>query len=147
MPPLMTNFVRGSVQLYAEAYDTPTIPVPGEWRDMPMTPALITWRVETWNGKVKIPTTVAWDMRVTLPPNSAFWTRYARGTYQNMSVFGGHYSWGQPGCFVFRLGTLESRKLADSVYRLVVTATDVRGNHSSSSIRFSVHNKPGWVGV
>ena len=25
------------------------------------------------------------------------------GTFQNMSVFGTHYSWGQPGCFRFRL--------------------------------------------
>jgi len=145
--PLMTNFIRGSVELYAEAYDTPTLPVPGEWHGMPMTPAVVSWHVETWNGKVRIPETTAWDARVTLPPNSAFWTHYARGTFQNMSVFGGHYSWGQPGCFVFRLGRLDTRSLPDNVYRLVVTARDVRGNQSSSSIRFSTHNQPGWVGV
>jgi hypothetical protein len=64
-----------------------------------------------------------------------------------MSVFGPHYSWGQPGCFRFRLGTLNTLRLPDSVYRLVVTAADVRGNRSSSSLRFSVHNHSGWVGV
>jgi murein DD-endopeptidase MepM/ murein hydrolase activator NlpD len=143
----MPNFIRGSVQMVAEAYDTPAIPVPGQWNGMPITPALITWHLETWNGKVKIRETTAWDARVTVPSNSLFWRYYARGTFQNMSVFAPHYSWGQPGCFLFRLGTLDTRRLPDNVYRLVVTAADVRGNRSSSSIRFSVHNKPGWLGV
>ena len=146
-PAQLTNFIRGPVNVVAEAYDTPTVPVPGEWRDMPMTPALITWHVETWNGKVKIPETTAWDMRRTIPSNGLFWRYYAKGTFQNMSVFGTHYSWGQPGCFRFRLGTINTLRLADNVYRLVVTATDVRGYSSSSSMRFSVHNHSGWVGV
>jgi hypothetical protein len=146
-PALMPNFIRGQVELLAEAYDTPAIPVPGAWHDMPITPSLITWHLETWNAKVKIPETTAWDTRVTIPSNAAFWRYYARGTFQNMSVFTPHYSWGQPGCFVFRLGTLDTRRLTDNVYRLVVTAADVRGNRSSSSIRFSVHNRSGWVGV
>jgi hypothetical protein len=146
-PALIPNVVRGSVQLTAEAYDTPAIPVPGEWHDMPITPALITWHLETWNGTAVTRERTAWDTRVTIPSNAEFWQYYARGTFQNMSVFSAHYSWGQPGCFVFRLGTLDTRRLRDNVYRLVVTAADVRGNHSSSSIRFSVHNKRGWVGV
>jgi murein DD-endopeptidase MepM/ murein hydrolase activator NlpD len=146
-PAQLTNFIRGSVHIVAEAYDTPTVPVPGEWHDMPMTPALIVWHVETWNGKVKIRDTTAWDARRTIPSNGLFWRYYAKGTFQNMSVFGPHYSWGQPGCFRFQLGTLNTLRLPDSVYRLVVTAADVRGNRSSSSLRFSVHNHSGWVGV
>lgn len=145
--PAMPNFIRGSVQLYAEAHDTPAIPVPGQWNDMPITPAVVGYRIETWNGTVKVPERTVWDTRTTIPANSTFWTHYARGTFQNMSVFGGHYSWGQPGCFVFRLGTLDTKALPDNVYRLVVTARDVRGNESSASIRFSIHNKSGWVGV
>lgn len=146
-PTAMVNFVRGSVSIVAEAYDSSTVPVPGDWHDMPMTPALITWHVETWNGKVKIPERTAWDARQTIPSNGLFWRYYAKGTFQNMSVFGQHYSWGQPGCFRFRLGTLHTQALPDNVYRLVVTAADVRGNRSSSSLRFSVHNHSGWVGV
>ena len=145
--PTMPNFVRGSVQLYAEAYDTPAIPVAGQWNGMPITPAVVSYRIETWNGTVKVPERTVWDTRVTIPSNSTFWAHYARGTFQNMSVFGGHYSWGQPGCFVFRLGTLNTKTLPDNVYRLVVTTADVRGNQSSASIRFSIHNKSGWVGV
>ena len=145
--PQLANFVRGPVSLVAEAYDTATLPVPGSWRDMPISPALITWRVETWSGKVKVPTTIALDTRVTIPSNASFWSHYARGTFQNMAVFGSHYSFGQPGCFLFRLGTLDTSRLRDDVYRLVVTAADVQGNSSTASIRFTVHNHAGWAGV
>ncbi len=91
--PEMPNFLRGTVQVIVEAYDTPTIPVPGIWNEMPITPALVQWRVETWNGKLAIPARTAWDTRITLPSNVEFWRFYARGTFQNMAVFGKHYSW------------------------------------------------------
>jgi Peptidase family M23 len=145
--PAMPNFIRGSVGLYAEAYDMPALPVPGAWHGMPITPAVLAYRIETWNGKVVVPERTVWDTRETIPSNATFWAHYARGTFQNMSVFGGHYSWGQPGCFVFRLGMLNTRTLPDNVYRLVVTVRDVRGNTSSSSLRFSIHNRSGWAGV
>ena len=148
-PDLMPGFIRGSVQLIAEAYDTPTLPVPGQWNDLPVTPALVTFRIETWNGRVVVPETVARDARTTVPPNSAFWTVYARGTYQNMAVFGKHFSWLQPGCYMFRLTprAFDTRTLKDTVYQLVVTVTDAGGNHSSATQRFAVHNAPGVVGV
>jgi hypothetical protein len=65
-----------------------------------------------------------------------------------MSVFGKHYSYMQPGAYLFRLapGGFDTRTLPDDVYELVVTATDVRGNHSSLTERFCVHNQPGVVG-
>jgi hypothetical protein len=74
---------------------------------------------------------------------------YARGTFQNMAVFGSHYSYLQPGCFLFRLTRtpLDTTRLPDGVYDLVVTATDIRGNSGSLSRTFSVHNAPGWVGT
>ena len=142
------NFVRGRVDLVADAYDTPSLPVPGIWHAMPVTPALVTWRIQTWTGKVVVSERVAADFRATIPPDADFWTVYARGTFQNMSVFGRHYSWLQPGCFLFRLTRtpLDTRQLPDGVYDVVVTATDIRGNSSSLASRFSVHNGPGWVG-
>lgn len=145
--PEMPNFVRGTVYVAVEAYDTPTMRVPGIWGEMPITPALLRWHVETWNGKVVLRERTAWDTRRTLPPNSEFWRYYLRGTFQNMAVFGKHYSWLQPGCFVFRTATLDTRRLPDNVYRLVVSVADIRGNASTTSLRFSVHNDPGWVGV
>jgi hypothetical protein len=146
---VMVGFVRGRVQLLAEAYDTPALPVPGTWHGLPVTPALITWRIERWDGKVIVPEHVARDVRTTIPSNATFWTVYARGSYQNMSVFGKHYSWGQPGSYVFRLtrDSFDTRRLGDGVYQLVVTVRDTAGNHSSLAQRFAVHNAPGVVGV
>jgi hypothetical protein len=148
-PELMVGFLRGRVEILAEAYDMPTLAVPGEWNGMPVTPALLTWRIERWDGNVIVPETVARDVRTTVPLNASFWSVYARGSYQNMSVFGKHFSWGQPGRYVFRLAPqpLDTRQLKDGLYQLVVTATDTGSNHSSLSQRFAVHNAAGEVGV
>jgi len=145
---LMPNFVRGRMLLIAEAYDSPSLPVKGEWAGMPVAPALVTWQIRALGGKLVRPKTVAVDFRSTIPSNGAFWSYYARGTYQNNSVFGNHYSYRQPGCFLFKLtqAPFDTKKLKDGVYNLVVTVTDIRGNHSSQSRRFTVHNRPGWIG-
>ena len=145
---LLANFVQGSVEIVAEAYDVPSLPVPGQWNGMPVAPALVTWRIQSLGSKVVLPERVAVDFRSTIPSNGLFWTHYARGTYQNMSVFGTHFSWRQPGCFLFELthSAFDTRAIRDGVYDLVVTATDIRGNTSSLSKRFTIHNRNGWVG-
>ncbi len=147
-PELLPNFLRGRVAMLVSAYDLPTIPAPGIWEDMPTTPALLTWRIQRPNGKVAVRERVAYDHRSTEPANYAFWSTYARGTFQNMAVFGKHYSYMQAGRFVFRLTprAFDTHALRDGVYELVVTATDIRGNHGSLALRFTVHNRPGWVG-
>jgi hypothetical protein len=145
---LMPNFLRGEVDIISNAYDTPSMPVRGIWNGMPVTPALLTWRIEQWNGKVVRGDAVAYDVRRTIPPNTDFWQLYARGTYQNMSVFGNHYSWLEPGCFLFQLtpAGFDTRRLRDGVYDVVATATDIAGNQSSTRVRFTVHNRPGFRG-
>jgi hypothetical protein len=145
----MPDFLRGRVEIIASAYDMPSLPVPGEWNGLPVTPALLTWRIEqAVTHRVVVPEHVAFDVRHTFPSNGLFWSVYARGTHQNMCVFGKHYSYMQPGRYLFRLapGGLDTRTLHDSVYDLIVTATDMRGNSSSLVERFSVHNKPGVLG-
>lgn len=147
---LMPELLRGRVELLASAYDMPTMRVQGSWHDLPVTPALVEWRIErATDGKVVVPTRVAYDVRTHLPAPSAFWRIYARGTHQNMSVFGKHYSFMQPGVYHFRLapGGFDTHTLPDGVYELVVTATDIHGNHSSLAQRFSVHNGAGDVGA
>ena len=91
---------------------------------------------------------MAADFRQSIPSKALFWSYYARGTYQNMAVFSPHYNWGQPGCFLFKLTrtAFDTRSIKDGVYDLVVTATDIRGNHSSKSLRLTIHNRSGWVG-
>lgn len=147
---LMPELLRGRVEIVADANDLPSMPVSGTWRDLPVTPALIEWRIERADtGKVVVPRRVAYDVRTHLPALTDFWRVYARGTHQNMSVFGKHYSFMQPGTYLFRLtpGGFDTHTLPDGVYEVVVTATDIRGNHSSTVQRFSIHNKPGVTGV
>lgn len=146
---LMPEFLRGRIELIASAYDLPQIRVPGAWDDLPVTPALVTWRIENAvTQRVVVPAQTAYDVRSAMPPNKLFWRIYARGTHGNMSVFGKHYSYMQPGRYLFRLapGGFDTRTLRDGVYDLIVTASDIRGNSSSLVVRFSVHNKPGVVG-
>ena len=146
----MPELLRGRLELIAAVHDMPARPVPGVWRELPVAPALIEWRIQRASGdKVVVPTRVAYDVRNHLPGLGDFWRVYARGTHQNMSVFGKHYSYMQPGCYLYRLapGGFDTRSLPDSVYELVVTATDIRGNHSSYAQRFNVHNRPGVLGA
>lgn len=142
------NLLRGSVDFVVEAYDIPNRPVPGIWRNMPVSPTRLTWRVNDMRGAAVVPNRVAVDFRTGIPSSSAFWSYYARGSYQNMSVFGKHYSYRQPGRYLYRLSRapLDTRTLKDGVYDLVVTATDIRGNSSHDTLRFTVHNRPGWIG-
>jgi hypothetical protein len=55
----------------------------------------------------------------------------------------------RPGVYLLRLapGGFDTATLRDGVYDLVVTATDVDGNHGSAEVRFSVHNAPGVGGA
>jgi murein DD-endopeptidase MepM/ murein hydrolase activator NlpD len=145
---VLPEFVRGRIWLLATAADSPSMPVGGEWNGLPVTPAAVAWRIERADtGRVVVAQRSAWDVRVTLPQES-FWSVYARGTHQNMTVFGTHYSYLHPGAYVFQLapGGFDTTTLRDGVYDLVVTASDVAGNHSSLTSRFTVHNRAGWIG-
>jgi hypothetical protein len=147
-PELLPGFVRGKVEIVVGAQDMPSLRVKGEWRNLPVTPALLTWKIRSWTGRTVIGRQVASDYRTTVPANTSFWNVYARGTYQNMSVFGPHYSYLQRGCFLFKLTPrpFDTHRLRDGVYDLVVTATDIRGNSGSATLRFTVHNRLGWIG-
>jgi hypothetical protein len=135
-PPLL----EGVVGVVAEAYDMPSLPVPGPWAGLPVTPALVTWRVTSIDGSTVVAPRAAADFRTYLPPNSRFWRVYARGTYQNMPAIGPTYYAGMPGRYLFRLTSdlLLDGPFRPGLYELTVTASDTRGNRDSSSVRFSV---------
>jgi hypothetical protein len=136
----LPNLIRGRVLLIAEAVDDPTMDAPEGWKGLPVSPALLTWQIRSWTGKIVLGRQIAADFRGALPDRS-FWSVYARGSYQNMAVLGHHYSWAQPGSYLFKLGpAFNSRQLRNGAYDLVVTATDIRGNSSSLSRRFTVKN-------
>lgn len=141
-PELLPEFVHGRVVLIADAYDMPALPVPGIWNNLPVAPALLTWRVEAAkDGNVVLPDQRAFDVRVTLP-HSAFWQCYARGARQNMSTFSGQRAWREPGVYLYKLTQkpFDTARLPNGINTLVVTATDIRGNHSSSRQVFIVRN-------
>lgn len=150
-PDELPQVIRGRVHLLAEAIDTaesidtPGLRTPGIYRAWPVAPARIAWRIERWNGKIVVRSRVARDVRSVVPRNDRFWTTFARGTYQNQSVFGSHYSYLQHGRYVFRLtrGTFDTRSLRDGVYDLVVTATDIAGHRDSARLRFTIANGSG----
>jgi hypothetical protein len=144
-PELLPEFVHGRVVLIAQAYDMPAVPVPGVWNNLPVAPALLTWRVEAAkDGKVVLHDQTAFDVRVTLP-NDPFWQCYARGTRQNMSTFNGQRAWREPGVYLYKLSRtpFDTARLPNGIYTLVVTATDIRGNQSSSRQVFIVRNGRG----
>ena len=96
---LMPELLRGRLELLASVSDMPTLHVQGAWHDLPVMPALVTWEIQrAATGKVVVPQHTAYDVRDHLPAPTAFWQVYARGTHQNMSVFGEHYSYMQPAC-------------------------------------------------
>ena len=144
-PELLPEFVHGRVVVIAQVSDMPSIPVPGIWADLPVAPALLTWHVErASNGKVVVPRRTAFDVRQTLP-KCPFWSLYARGSRQNASNFGGHKAWREPGIYLFKLDPsgFDTTRLPNGIYRLVVTAADIRGNTSSSQQTFVIRNGQG----
>ena len=137
-PTVTAILVRRSgriVGLAASAQDVPSTPVPGAWHDLPVTPALLEWRLVDAAGRDVVPTRVVYDVREHLPAQSTFWSVYARGTHQNMTTFTGFYAYRQPGVYLFRLGEVTLRP---GTYRVVVTAVDIRGNQGSREQRVVV---------
>jgi hypothetical protein len=112
---------------------------------MATAPALVTWRVErARDGSVVIGERTAFDVRRFAPRSSEFWRFYGRGTRQNMATFRGHRYWRQGGLFIFRLGVLDTRRLKDGIYVVVVSARDVRNNTATARSVFLIYNRPGW---
>jgi hypothetical protein len=140
---LFPEALSGTVTPVVHAFDTPALRVPGQWRDLPVAPALITWRVKrVRDGRTVLREQVAYDVRRWIPPNSLFWSHYARGSRQNMSTFGKQRAWRVPGTYLYRLGSrpLDTRRLGNGIFELVATATDGHGNSSSATQVFIVRN-------
>jgi hypothetical protein len=139
---LKTRGATGSIELAAEVYDTPALPVPGAWFGYPVAPAYVYWSMLSATGKIIVfPKTVA-DFRYTIPRNRAFWRVYARGTYQNKPRFGSQQFRTLAGRFEFRLTPkpLDTRKLADGVYAVQVVAEDSAGNRTFHTQMITVCN-------
>lgn len=132
--------VCGRISIVAAAEDRPALPVPGTFAGLPVTPALVTWQLQRIGHGLVVPPTVVADFRTTLPAPRDFWSVYARGTYENAPRFGPQQFGSMPGRFLFKLDTLDTKKLPNGVYSVRVRATDERGNASSLAQRFWILN-------
>jgi Peptidase family M23 len=123
----------------AEAVDMPSLPVPGRWHGFPITPALVTWRIEDSSGR-RLVARCARDVRRTVPSNDRFWHTFERGTHQNWPVFAGRKQRGMPGRYMFKLNAspFDTGALREGSYVMVVTAKDTAGNRGVRRLDFSV---------
>jgi hypothetical protein len=127
--------LAGPFGLVAQAQDLPWFPVPPPWQDLPVTPAVVRWRLTMNDGRVVVPWTFAVDFAVTIPPNRDYWRVYADGSHQNF-VGRGPQPQG-PGVYEFRL-TRPSTDLAPGRYTATVAVSTTAGNRSTQRLSFRV---------
>jgi hypothetical protein len=124
--------LTGVVNLIAVAHDVPPISAPPPWRGLPVTPALVRWRLVR-GGRHIVPWRVVADFRTTLVPKSRYSAIYAPGTRQNHA--------NEPGLYRFRLARgFDTREHRDGRYRLDVEAADIRGNASRGHLELVLVN-------
>ena len=135
----MSSADDGGAGFVVEAVDMPAISVPGRWHGFPVSPALVTWRIER-GGRVVVPKRVVRDVRRSVPKNDRFWDTFARGTHQNWPIFGGRKLQFTTGRYVFdlRMQPSDVRSLRDGVYELVVIAADTAGNRSERRLSIDI---------
>ena len=132
--PEAADDLSGRVRILADAYDTPPIPSPFPWNELPVSPAQVTWTLSTIGGRPLIDKPAA-DFRFGEPFRRQFCSVYAPGTEQNFAAVAGTFHWGKPGRYLFDLtpSLLDTSRLRPGSYRLTVVASDTRGNRGSRS--------------
>jgi hypothetical protein len=131
--PASITGIEGSVDLVADAYDTPPLTPPAPWAESRVTPALIRWRI-FWKGGVVVHWRTALDFRRNLLPSAVFDEVYAPGTTANRASRPGDYH-------IYLARGLDTRTLPDGVYHLEVIAEDTRGNTARRVLPFRVVNQ------
>ncbi len=131
--PLSPLQVTGAVDVIVDAFDLPPMRVPPPWSNMPVTPALLRWRVLR-AGRVVRPWHAPVEFRRTLLPPSLFHAVYAPGTRQNRP--------NKPGRYRFYVARgWNTRRLANGLYRLEVSAADAHGNRALAALPFTIANR------
>jgi hypothetical protein len=124
--------VSGSIDVVVDAWDLPPVRVAPPWNDLPVTPAVLRWRVLR-DGKPVRPWHAPVDFRRTLLPPSLFSVVYAPGTRQNRA--------GKPGSYRFFVAhTWDTSVLPNGRYRVQVAVADITGNRALASLPFTIRN-------
>jgi len=130
--------IRRPFELDAIAEDIPWPAVPGLWHGMPVTPALVRWRL-TGPGGIVVAERTAADFRTTIPPNRDFWDVYAADTHENFPEVPFPTESFERGRYIFRLTPpCDPLALPSGTYTVTVTATDTAGNSGSLSRKLVV---------
>jgi hypothetical protein len=132
--PLDPSRIASPFELVAQAQDMPPFPVPPPWQDLPVTPAIVRWRLTGAAGRVLVPWTFAADFAVTIPPKSDYWRVYAAGSHQNFVGLGPPQL---PGVYAFRL-TAPSTNLTPGRYTATVVVSTTGGNRTTERLSFTV---------
>jgi murein DD-endopeptidase MepM/ murein hydrolase activator NlpD len=103
--------------LVASAYDTPDPTVPGDWTGLPVTPALLQWRVAGGHWHTTI------DSRETMRPRPGFSQVFTPKTRQNHK--------GKPGCFSYYL---QRSWKATGAVTIEIAVSDSAGNGTVVSV-------------
>lgn len=121
----------GRIDLIVETFDRPPLSAPQPaWHGMPVTPALVRWRLVR-NAHAYVPWRTASDFRASFVPRIAgkppcdvhFGDVYAPGTRQNKP--------NRPGLYrIWLARRFDTRPFPDGDYRLDVEVADIRGNAS-----------------
>jgi murein DD-endopeptidase MepM/ murein hydrolase activator NlpD len=130
--PIAPEAVTGTVDITAEAFDTPPVPIPLPWNQAIFTPSLIRWRVVHGQNTIR-PWETPVDFRTFLLPINLFTFVYAPGTFQNKA--------GRRGRYEFYLAhQFDSRVLPNGSYVLQVDALDEQENVGQALFAFTVRN-------
>jgi hypothetical protein len=130
--PIQPEAVTGVVDVTADAFDTPPVPIPLPWNQAIFTPALVRWRIVQGQSTIKQWETAV-DFRSYLLPINMFSYVYAPGTFQNKA--------GRRGRYEFYLAHgFDSRTLPNGSYVLQVDALDDQENLGQASFAFTVTN-------
>ena len=132
----------GRVDLVVETFDHPPLSAPQPaWHGMPVSPALVRWRLVR-NARAVVPWQVVFDFRTSFVPkirgkpasDVQFDKVYAPGTRQNHP--------NAPGLFrIWLARRFDTRPFPDGDYRLDVEAADIRGNASRGHLVLSLVNQ------
>ena len=139
--PVGPGDLSGNISAVADAQEHPAMAAAGVWRRMPVTPALVTWKLTTLRGR-RLLSGIAADFRQTEPPPSGFCAVYAPTTVQNFVADNGHYRWGRAGRYLFRLqaGGIPTGDLPTGRYELTVTAQNILGNTGQRTVTIALHH-------
>jgi Peptidase family M23 len=125
---LQSSSIRGAFDLVAEVRDETPMAIPRPWHDLPVTPALVRWRLLR-QGRVVLGWQTAIDFRETIPPAYEFDRTWAPGTTQNHVRLPGRYR-------VFLSNALGAMRVGPYVVQVAVR--DTRRNAATVSVRLTI---------